>query len=308
MKNTPQTGLTLIVLAAGMGSRYGGLKQLDGVGPNAETIMDYALFDAVKAGFKRAVFVIRPGMEQNFLKVAAAKFAHKIEIDLAFQRLNDLPQGFTAPPERSKPWGTAHALLAARQKVDTPFAVINADDFYGSESFQKLAAFLQGATGGRKARFAIVGYRLKHTLSACGPVSRAICETDGQGNILRLTERKNIVEKNGRIVFLDEQGGEHALSAESYVSMNMMGFTPAVFEYFQEFFMEFLRRQGDAPSAEFLLPDALNRMIALNRAGVRLLPTNAGWFGVTYKKDKPAVMSKIRRLIDKNVYPEKLWG
>jgi NDP-sugar pyrophosphorylase family protein len=306
-KNLSQTGPTLLVLAAGLGSRYGGSKQLDGVGPHGETLMDYSLFDALKAGFKRVVFVIRPDMEQDFVKLVAAKFAHKIEIDLAFQRLNDLPRGLSVPKNRTKPWGTAHAVSAARQHVNTPFAVINADDFYGAQSFQKLSAFLHTADAGLKPRFAIVGYRLKNTLSASGPVSRAVCETDVQGNILRLTERRNILEKNGRIVFLDEYGGEQALPADSYVSMNMMGFTPVVFEYFQEYLVEFLARHGDDPSAEFLLPDALNRMIASDKAEVRLLTTNAGWFGVTYKEDKRVVMAKIRQLIASDVYPEKLW-
>lgn len=308
-KHLSQTELTILVLAAGMGSRYGGLKQLDGVGPNGETIMDYSVFDAIRAGFKRVVFVIRADMEKEFMNRVAAKFAAKIDIDLAFQRPDDLPPGFSTPQGRIKPWGTAHAVWAARHKIDTPFAGINADDFYGAQSFQALADFLRttAAQNTPMPRLAVVGYGVQNTLSASGPVSRAVCETDGQGRIIRLTERKSILQKGKRIVFLDEGGNEHHLPQDSYVSMNMIGFTPSVFGWLEKYFVEFLRRESSDPSSEYLLPRALNQMIAAGEAEGYLLKTSARWFGVTFHDDKPLVMQQIRQLIDAGTYPEKLW-
>ncbi|HYP16580.1 MAG TPA: nucleotidyltransferase [Opitutus sp.] len=292
---------TLLVLAAGMGSRYGGLKQIDPVGPAGETVLDYAVFDALRAGFGRVVFVIRREFEALFRERVGAKYAGRTRVDYVFQSLDSLPSGFAAPTGREKPWGTGHAVWCAREAVRENFAVINADDFYGRDSFVQLAAFLQqpsaaGAAG--STEFAMVGFRLANTLSEHGAVSRGICAS-GAGHRLR-----SIVERTG--IHASEVGRGRELSGDEIVSMNCWGFRPALFPALDRQFGEFLQRAPDA-KAEFYLPAAVSTMIARGEAAVRVLPTASARFGVTYREDNPRVVSAIEDLVRGGAYPAKLF-
>jgi hypothetical protein len=298
---------TLLVLAAGMGSRYGGLKQLDPVGPSGETVLDYAVFDAIRAGFGRVVFVIRAEFADVFRSQIGAKYAGKIAVDYVFQSLQELPPGFTAPPDRSKPWGTGHAVWCAREAVREPFAVINADDFYGADSFRRLAKFLRtpapislaNRPASSPATFAIVGFRLANTLSEHGAVSRGICTAAGNARLLSITERSGILPT--------DVGVGKTLTGDETVSMNCWGFHPALFDGLDAQFREFLGAQRDSSQSEFYLPAAVSTMIARAEAEVVLLPTDASWFGVTYREDKPRVVAALSSLIDRGAYPAKLF-
>ena len=297
--------LTLVVMAAGMGSRYGGLKQIDPVGPNGELIIDYSIFDAKQAGFDRLVFVIKPEIETAFKQMIGNRMAAILPVDYAMQELCDLPAGFTPPPDREKPWGTAHALRSARKVVQENFAVINADDYYGREAFQKMAAFLQTAGEGQ---YAMVGYSLVNTMTEHGHVARGVC-TVQNGKLTDIRERTRIAFQDGYPAFCEEGERWTPLPEHSTVSMNLWGFTPGFFAVLEEHFPRFLA--GELPNnpqkAEYFLPLAVDAQLKAGQATVEVLTSADRWYGVTYREDKPVVQAAIRRLIDQGVYAEKLW-
>jgi hypothetical protein len=297
---------TLFVLAAGMGSRYGGLKQLDGLGLSGETIMDYSVYDAVKAGFGKIVFVIRKSFESDFQKFITSKFTSLIDVEVVFQDISFVPAGCSYNPEREKPWGTNHAVLMGKEVISEPFAVINADDFYGQESFAVLADFLRGVEG-KKNEYCMVGYRMGNTLSESGSVSRGICVVDENHYLKNVVERTHIEEKSGIIIYLDENGKEVSVDAAVPVSMNMWGFTPDYFDYSEEYFIKFLEENGQKLKSEFYIPLVVNNLIVEKRAACKVLDTTSKWFGVTYSEDRPQVVLKINDLIHKGIYPKKLF-
>jgi hypothetical protein len=284
-------------MAAGMGSRYGGLKQLDAVGPGGETIIDYSIYDALRAGFARLVFVIRHDIEAPFRETIGSKFEKRIAVDYVFQELDKLPPGFTVPAGRTKPWGTTQAILLADGIVREPFAAINADDFYGRESFQVLADFLRAGSGDH----AMVGYTLRNTLSEHGSVTRGVCERDAT-DYLRAVVELTAIEKHGRGARVEGRD----LSGDELVSMNFWGFTPALFPLLREQFDAFLRRSGQELKSECYIPTTVNELVASGAARVKVLGTPSSWFGVTYKEDKPHVAASVRALIARGDYPEKL--
>lgn len=297
---------TLFVLAAGMGSRYGGLKQLDGLGPNGETIMDYSIFDAIRGGFGKLVFVIRKSFEEDFRKKIISKYENHIPVELVFQDLNDLPAGFTCPEGREKPWGTNHAVMMGSKVIKEPFAVINADDFYGRDSFAVLGKELT-VTAGKKNTYCMVGYRVGNTLSESGSVARGVCETNAEGFLTGVVERTAIEKINGEIQFKDENGRKVVLEENTPVSMNMWGFTPDYFDYSERYFIDFLKENIDKPKSEFFIPLVVNELITSNLASVKVLDTTSKWFGVTYAADRQGVVEKIQALIDAGEYPAKLF-
>lgn len=297
---------TLFILAAGMGSRYGGLKQLDGLGPNGETIMDYSVFDAMRAGFGKVVFVIRKDFEDDFRRVVLSKYADHVPCEVCFQGIDCLPEGFTRNPERTKPWGTNHAVLMAKDLIHEPFMVINADDFYGKESFEVMAKFLLSVNG-KEGEYCMAGYRVGNTLSEHGTVSRGVCATDKLGFLTDVVERTAIESKNGHIVFPDENGNEVEIPFDTPVSMNMWGFTPEYFKYTEEAFKEFLKVNGQELKTEFYIPTLVNDLIKAGKATCQVLDTPAKWFGVTYADDRQMVVDKIQALVDAGVYPNKLF-
>jgi len=297
---------TLFVLAAGMGSRYGGLKQLDGLGAHGETIMDYSIYDAIKAGFGKVVFVIRGSFEKDFKTVVIDKFKNLIDTDLVFQEINKVPEGSIYNPEREKPWGTNHAVLMGKDAIHEPFAVINADDFYGQESFAILADFLRKVEG-KKNEYCMIGYRVGNTLSESGAVSRGVCVVDENQLLQNVVERTHIEEKGGTINYLDEKGEEVQLLPNTPVSMNMWGFTPDYFDYSEEIFKEFLKENGQKLKSEFYIPLAVNNLIIEGKVTCKVLDTPSKWFGVTYAEDRPQVVLKINELVRKGIYPEKLF-
>ena len=297
---------TLFILAAGMGSRYGGLKQLDGLGSNGETIMDYSVFDAMRAGFGKVVFVIRKDFEEDFRRVVLSKYADHVPCEVCFQGIDNLPEGFTRNPERTKPWGTNHAVLMAKDLIHEPFMVINADDFYGKESFEVMAKFLLDVNG-QEGKYCMAGYRVGNTLSEHGTVSRGVCATDKMGYLTDVVERTAIESKEGHIVFPDENGVETEIPFDTPVSMNMWGFTPEYFEYTEEAFKAFLTKNAQELKAEFYIPTLVNDLIKAGKATCQVLDTPAKWFGVTYADDRQMVVDKIQALVDAGVYPSKLF-
>jgi hypothetical protein len=299
--------LTLVVLAAGIGSRYGGLKQIEAVGPGGEIVIEYSVFDALRAGFDRVVCVIRRDIETDFRAIVAARFERQVRVDYVFQDLNDLPAGVAVPPERRKPWGTAHAVRACREAVREPFAVINADDFYGRRSFAALAGFLTGVTMS-DPRYSMVAFTLGNTLSEHGHVARGICEVGADGTLRRVVERTHIERAADGIVFTEGGGTRHRLTGHERVSMNMWGLTPALFPALEREFSAFVGRSGSDPKAECYLPAVVDTLVREGAATVRVLDTPEAWFGVTYPQDKGVVVQGIRGLVDARVYPEKLWG
>ena len=296
---------TLFILAAGMGSRYGGLKQIDGLGPNGETIMDYSVFDALRAGFGKIVFVIRKDFEDAFRKAVLSKYEDKVPCEVCFQSIDKVPEGCTYTPERQKPWGTNHAVLMGREVINEPFAVINADDFYGKESFEVLADFPRSVEG-KKNEYCMVGYRVKNTLSEHGSVSRGVCVTDKDGYLTDVVERTKIEEVGDKIVFT-EDGVDTVIAPHTPVSMNMWGFTPEYFDYSLDAFKRFLAEHGQELKSEFYIPTLVNELIKAGKASCKVLDTTAKWFGVTYSEDRPQVVMKINELINKGVYPHKLF-
>lgn len=301
---------TLVVLAAGMASRYGSLKQMDGVGPSGEAIIDYSIYDAVRAGFGKVVFVIRSTFADSF-KAAfpASRFGGKIEVDFVYQELDKLPAGFTVPAERVKPWGTNHAIMMCEDAVSTPFAVINADDFYGYDAFKTMAEYLTSLTAEDEGRYCMVGYRLANTLSEFGTVSRGICSVDEQGNLAGMVEHLGIKRMASGKIYGEANGQQCELDENAVVSMNMFGFTPGYFAHSRRLFVEFLSKPETMTNlkSEFYIPSAVNALIGSGDATLKVLTCNAQWFGVTYKEDKPDVEAKIRKLIREGVYPAKLW-
>jgi choline kinase len=301
------TRTTLVLLAAGMGSRYGGVKQIDGVGPNGEAIIDYSIFDALRVGFTDLCFVVRAEIEDDVREFFAGKFPDTIGVTYAVQSLEDIPSGLTMPAQRSKPWGTAHAVYAARDSVSSPFAVVNADDFYGRDAYKTLHAYL-AALANDETDYAMVGYRLDETLSEHGTVSRGICEKDADGFLERIEEHKKIARTDGTIVDTLDDGTTVELQPDDVTSMNMFGFTPAVFEQIREKFADFVRDNGDDPKAEFYIPTLMSALIEEERAQMRVLTTTAQWFGMTYQEDKEAVRNQIRGFVEAGTYPSRLWG
>ncbi len=295
----------LVVLAAGMGSRYGGLKQIDPVGPGGETLLEYSIFDAVRAGFGEVIFVIRRAIEDAFVAAVGAKYADidGVSIRYAFQELDDLPGGFDLPAGREKPWGTGHATLAARDLIRGPFAVINADDFYGARAFEMLAAQLSGPSDD----YAMVGFLLRDTLSAHGSVTRGVCRTDGDF-LQKIDEISSIVPDGDGAAYTDESGESCRLSGDATVSMNFWGFPETIVPRLEEGLARFLEQSLDDPEAEYLLPDVVDDLIAGGRARVRVLPGGGPWFGVTYKQDREVVIRSIRELVDRGDYPDRLWA
>lgn len=298
---------TLLVLAAGMGSRYGGLKQLDGLGPNGETIMDFSIFDAARAGFGKVVFVIRHAFEQDFREKVISKYKDAIKVEVVFQELDSLPEGFKLHPERVKPWGTNHAILMGKEAVKEPFAVINADDFYGKESFQILADALKKMEG-KRDQYCMVAYRLGNTLSESGHVSRGVCNKNAQNHLTTVVEHYEVQRKGNEVVFKNQETGNYDTIDENLpVSMNMWGFTPDYFEHSDADFKEFLTKNADNIKAEYGIPTMVNRLIQEGTSTIDVLETPCKWFGVTYKEDRPSVVEKIQQLINEGVYPNKLF-
>lgn len=298
----------LVVMAAGMGSRFGGLKQLEPVGPDGETVMDYALYDALRAGVKRVVFVIRKDIEAAFREQVGRRYERWMDVAYAFQELTDLPPGFGAPTGRTKPWGTAHAVRAARNAVQAPFLVINADDFYGAEAFRLLVEWLsKPAPAGA---FAMVAFRLENTLSEHGSVARGLCEVSADGHLARVVEHVGLMRNpNGPGAVEDlPEGGTHHFSGAEPVSMNFWGFRPELFASLETRFEEFLANWGEHPKAEYFLPSVVDQMIQEGQAQVSVLNTPDRWFGVTYKEDKDLVQQRIRALVDAGLYPSSLWN
>ncbi len=297
---------TLFVLAAGMGSRYGGLKQLDGLGPNGETIMDYSIYDAVNAGFGKIVFVIRRTFEEDFREKIVKKYESKIPVELVFQELDALPEGFSVPEGREKPWGTNHAVMMGADVIKEPFAVINADDFYGRESFKVLADFLSGLNGSEN-KYCMVGYRVGNTLSESGTVARGVCETDENNHLTGVVERTQIMRMDGEVKYRNENDDWVAIDDDTPVSMNMWGFTPDYFKYSNDYFVRFLNENAKNIKAEYFIPLLVNHLIVEGKATVEVLDTPSKWFGVTYAEDRPEVVEKLRQLVKSGEYPSPLW-
>jgi NDP-sugar pyrophosphorylase family protein len=295
---------TLIILAAGMGSRYGGLKQLDEVGPNGEAIIDYSLYDAIRAGFGKVIFVIRRDFEAAFKERFDPKLKGRIAVEYVYQALDKLPEGFTLPAERQKPWGTAHALLMADGVANEPFAVINADDFYGNKAYQAMAGFLNSSVD--PAEYSMIGYNVENTLSDHGTVSRGVCETDADGYLTTVVERTKIIGETDGIYFYEEDG-KHPLNPKSPVSMNFWGLKPNVFGYLKEGFAQFLKAHGNELKSEYYIPLLVNDNIVNGNIKTKVIECDSPWFGVTYIEDKPIVKGKIDQLISDGVYPEHLW-
>lgn len=299
---------TLVILAAGMGSRYGGMKQLESVGPAGETIMDYSMYDALRAGFGKAVFVIRPDMEDAFRETIGRRYEAHIPVAYAFQRLEDLPAGFENPLERTKPWGTGQAVLAVAEKVHEPFAVVNADDFYGANSFAILGKFLSEDDHGDVPTYAMVGFTLRDTLTEAGTVNRGCCRSSADGWLEEITEIINIERHGTDARYTDATGAEQILSGDQVVSMNTWGFRPIFFEQLRAGFERFLGENADSLKAEYYLPAGVQELMRAGRARVRVLPTPDRWVGVTHKEDKPRVIRMIGELIEQGKYPRKLWS
>lgn len=296
---------TLVIMAAGMASRYGSMKQIQQFGPGGETIMDYSIYDAIRAGFDKVVFIIRKDFADDFKAIFEPKLAGKIKTEYVYQQLDAYTGEFMIPEDRKKPWGTSHAILCAQTAVHEPFAVINADDFYGADGFVQAAKFL--TTECNEKTYALVGYQLANTLSANGSVSRGVCDTDAQGNLSGINERLKIYRKDGQIVYEEGEGQTTPLSENALASMNFWCFHPSLFGYLQEEFKTFLAEKGQDPKAEFLIPLTADLLMKRGLVTLKVLPTSAQWFGVTYKEDAPVVTESIKQLVDTKKYPASLW-
>jgi hypothetical protein len=287
-----------------MGSRYGGIKQMDSFGPNGETIIDYSIHDAIASGFGKVVFIIRESFATDFKNLFEPKLKGKIQTEYVYQEMSSFTEGFQLPAERTKPWGTAHAVLCAKEVIHEPFAVINADDFYGRDAFDKAVKFLTEEVSPKK--YCIIGYELSKTISENGTVSRGVCEVDIDGNLTHINERTKIFPEDGKIYYT-ESGMNVPLPADTVVSMNFWGFYPNVFEYIQKLFIRFLQENGGNPKAEFFIPIIGDAFIADGKGEIKVIPTSAQWFGVTYKEDAPQVKKEIHKLVAEGAYPEQLF-
>lgn len=296
---------TLLVLAAGMGSRYGGQKQTDAFGPSGETITDYSIYDSLNAGFGRIVFVISPKMEEDFQKNYLKRFPAELDVEYVIQDVKNVPEGYTVPDERVKPWGTAHAVMMAKDVIKEPFAVINADDFYGRESYRIIHDFLMASKPGEHA---IVGYTLSKTVSEHGSVARGVCETDENDFLTEIVERTKIFSVKGRIYNENEDGSQLDLAPDTKVSMNLFGFMPDVFEKMDVQFREYIDKNINSAKAEFFIPIVADKLIREGEGSFKVLGTPESWFGVTYQDDRPHVLAMIKELVDNGTYPTPLWG
>lgn len=298
---------TLFVLAAGMGSRYGGLKQLDGVGPQGQTIMDYSIFDAIRAGFGKVVFVIRKDFEPDFRAKILSKYEGHVPVEVVFQSIDKLPEGYTAPADRVKPWGTNHAVLMGRDVINEPFAVINADDFYGRDAFEVIARELSRPHD-RKGDYCMVGFRVGNTMTENGTVARGVCETNADKMLTKVTERTDIgYDADHKIAFTDENGATCHLDPATPVSMNLWGFTPEYFDYSDREFRRFLDAHGTELKSEFYIPTCIDTLINSGEASVRVLDTDSRWFGVTYAADRQGVVDRLAALHAAGEYPDKMF-
>jgi dTDP-glucose pyrophosphorylase len=295
---------TLLILAAGMGSRYGGQKQTDEFGPHGETITDYSIYDALKAGFGKVVFVIAPRMEEEFNESYIKRFPSDLQVEYVLQDVKNVPDGFTVPESRVKPWGTAHAVLMAKDAIREPFAVINADDFYGRESYRIMLDFLMHSKPGE---YCVLGYTLSKTVSEHGSVARGVCGTDENGFLTAIVERTKIFSGKDRIWYEDENGNEHNLAPSEKVSMNLFGFTPDVFGHLEKLFRDYIAENINSAKAEFFIPYVADRLIRNGDASFKVLSTPESWFGVTYQEDRPHVLAMIENLVKQGKYPAPLW-
>lgn len=300
---------TLLLLAAGMGSRYGGLKQLDGLGPNGETIMDYSIYDAIQAGFGKIVFVIRKDFEDQFRKKVLSKYEGHIPTEIVFQSIDNLPEGYSVPEGREKPWGTNHAVLMAKNVIKEPFCVINCDDFYNRDSFRVIGNFLANLPNNSKNKYAMVGFRVGNTLSENGTVSRGICTTNTEKLLVDVVERTKIERREGKVQYIDDEGKWVVTDDDTPVSMNVWGFTPDYFEYSESYFKDFLNdlKNLENKKSEFFIPLMVNKLIKDGTATVKVLDTTSSWFGVTYPEDRENVVTKIQSLVKAGIYPNKLF-
>ena len=298
---------TLVILAAGMGSRYGSLKQVDPVGPSGETILEYSVYDAIRAGFGKVVFVIRRDIENDFKEIFINKLQKHIAIEYVFQELNMIPAGINVPAERMKPWGTGHAVMVAAFKVKEPFAVINADDYYGADAYKKMADYLSKLSNTETA-YSMVGFELDNTLSEHGLVSRGVCEEDAKENLISVVERTKIGRDSKGVTYKDTEDKSVYISDKTIVSMNFWGFTPVFFDQLEQHFHEFIKINYTNPKAEFFLPFVVDDLIKAKKASVKVLRSTDRWFGVTYKEDKPLVVAKINELTKDGLYPVNLWN
>lgn len=298
---------TLLVLAAGMGSRYGSLKQVDRFGPSGETIVEYSIYDALRAGFHKIVMVVRKEFIGDFQEIVLKRALKRADIQFVFQELDRLPAGFTLPKERVKPWGTGHAVLMAENVIDTPFAVINADDFYGAQSYQVISKFLSAEKKGSKEEYCLVDYQLDRTLSESGTVSRGICKVDSEGYLTHIAEHKKIGRNGNQITGEAEGSGTVVLTGKEPVSMNMIGFNPSMFVHLKNQFVDFLKKNLTVSDAEFYIPSAMNQVIHEGTARVKVVHTPERWFGVTYREDRDMVVASLKSLVDQGVYPSDLW-
>lgn len=294
-------------MAAGMGSRYGGLKQMEPMGPQGAALIDYSVYDALRSGFGKVVFIIRRDIEADFKKIVGRKWEGRIPVRYVFQELGMVPEGFRAPPGRTKPWGTGHAIWTAQKAVQEPFAVINADDYYGRDSFRAMAGFLGKLKKPDLPDYAMVGFALKNTLSEHGHVSRGVCETDRRKFLKKAVERTHIGKAGSRVFYLDPSGKKHALKGTETVSMNLWGFTPHLFRQLGEKWEAFLKDRGGEEKSEFLIPRVVDELIREKKARVKVLSGRSRWFGITYPDDKAKVREEIQKLVDRKEYPEKLW-
>ncbi len=300
--------VSLVVLAAGMGNRFGGLKQLTGVGPNGETLLEYGVYDAFQSGVRKVIFIVRRSFETEFRQVVVNRFADYMEVECVYQEINDLPSSFFPPSERKRPWGTGHALLSARDALDGPFIVINGDDFYGRSAYAEIVDFLRGDVSDENGlRLALGGYRLRNTLSQHGTVSRGICEVDGRTYLHSLTEHRKLRwNKTGDAVHSEEQGID--LSGEELVSLNLFGLQHQILAHLESDFCEFLSLNNKSLDAEFFLPEVVSRLVSNGEATLRVLPTDEHWFGMTYAEETEKVRQAISERIKKGIYPERLWS
>ncbi len=299
--------ITLVIMAAGLGSRYGGIKQLEPVGPSGEIIMDYSIYDAMEAGFNKIVFIIRKDLEEDFKEIIGNRISKMIDVEYVFQEIDNIPEGFTVPAGRSKPWGTGQAVLSCLDVVKEPFAVINADDYYGKEAFVKVYDYLSGAEAENKNNYCMAGFILGNTLSENGTVTRGVCQVDNNGLLVDIVETREIGRKGDHAVAEDGNGEEVQLDLNCAVSMNMWGFTPGLLKELKTGFVTFLKEHGSELKSEYLLPEEVGRMVKEGKATVQVLKSKDKWFGVTYKEDKQMVVESFRALIEQGVYPEKLF-